>query len=179
MRKYYYTKGHEMRGPFNVDMLGQENITTDTLVWCEGLSEWTKAGEFSELRVLFELQPPPIPKNVEVIVSDNSSRRNDSSEMEEVSVFSFKGRISRTIYCGRFILYCICYFITLKAIQYSGSVWMLTFVPLLWFIYAQNAKRCHDIGKSGWWQMIPLYIFWLFFKKGQKGANKYGFDPKQ
>jgi uncharacterized membrane protein YhaH (DUF805 family) len=46
-------------------------------------------------------------------------------------------------------------------------------LSLTWFILAQGAKRCHDIGKSGWWQFIPFYPFFLMFEKGQEGKNKY------
>ena len=54
----------------------------------------------------------------------------------------------------------------------------LVYIPLLWFLYAQGAKRCHDLGNSGWWQIIPFYIFWLLFQDGQTGVNKYGNNPK-
>jgi uncharacterized membrane protein YhaH (DUF805 family) len=47
-----------------------------------------------------------------------------------------------------------------------------------WFLYAQGAKRCHDLGNNGWWQIIPLYIFWLLFAKGDLLENKYGINPK-
>lgn len=44
------------------------------------------------------------------------------------------------------------------------------------------ARRLHDIGRSGWWQLIPLtiigiipFVYWIC-KKGDAGANKYGDD---
>lgn len=55
-------------------------------------------------------------------------------------------------------------------------VTMLVFIN--WFYWAQGAKRCHDLGKSGWWQFIPFYHFWLLFAKGKAGSNEYGEDPK-
>lgn len=44
-------------------------------------------------------------------------------------------------------------------------------------------RRLHDVGKSGWWQLIGLtiiglipLIIWLC-QKGQEGPNQYGPDP--
>ncbi len=28
--------------------------------------------------------------------------------------------------------------------------------------FGANARRLHDIGKSGWWQLVPLYSFYLY-----------------
>ena len=39
-------------------------------------------------------------------------------------------------------------------------------------------KRCHDLGNSGWFQLIPLYGFWMIFQDGIKGNNEYGINPK-
>ena len=40
--------------------------------------------------------------------------------------------------------------------------------------FAQSARRCHDLGYSGWYQFIPFFVFLLLFKKGQINENKYG-----
>ena len=45
------------------------------------------------------------------------------------------------------------------------------------FFFANGTKRCHDLGKSGWWQFIPLYFFVMMFKKGENGTNKFGVEP--
>lgn len=51
-------------------------------------------------------------------------------------------------------------------------------VPYCWFIWAQGAKRCHDRGNSGWYQIIPFYGFWMLFAEGETTANEYGNSPK-
>lgn len=47
-------------------------------------------------------------------------------------------------------------------------------VAFFWFLYAQCAKRCHDLGKSGAWMFVPFWNILLFFAEGEKGENQYG-----
>ena len=49
---------------------------------------------------------------------------------------------------------------------------------MLWFLWAQGAKRCHDRGASGWFQIIPFYVFWMLFADSNYGMNEYGANPK-
>ena len=39
-------------------------------------------------------------------------------------------------------------------------------------------RRMHDVGKSGWFILIPIYNLILAFTEGDKGPNEYGPDPK-
>ena len=36
----------------------------------------------------------------------------------------------------------------------------------------------HDVGKSGWFLLIPIYNLILACTEGFKGDNEYGADPK-
>jgi uncharacterized membrane protein YhaH (DUF805 family) len=103
--------------------------------------------------------------------------------------FSFDGRIRRQEFGLSFIIFVIVrVFITFIAAavldtnSYDNSgavaVSFIFSIPLLWFLWAQGAKRCHDVGNSGWWQLIPFYMLWLIFEDGQAGPNKYGDNPK-
>lgn len=99
--------------------------------------------------------------------------------------FSFNGRIRRTEYCLSFLIYMIWYGV-INAMMATpdpsagASLFVLiSFIPMIWFIWAQNAKRCHDRGNSGWYQLIPFYVFVLMFGGSDEGSNEYGNNPKE
>lgn len=91
--------------------------------------------------------------------------------------FSFEGRIRRTEYGISFIIYIVVMMIARTMIMVS-PVFIFLYIPLLWFIWAQGAKRCHDRNSSGWYQIIPFYFLILIFSEGDEGTNYYGDDPK-
>lgn len=43
---------------------------------------------------------------------------------------------------------------------------------------AVGVRRMHDVNKSGWYILIPIYNLVLAATEGDKGANQYGEDPK-
>jgi uncharacterized membrane protein YhaH (DUF805 family) len=97
--------------------------------------------------------------------------------------FSFEGRIRRTEFGLSFIIYAIAYGIfmsmaTSGADQSGLGIVVIFLIPMIWFLWAQGTKRCHDLGNSGWWQIIPFYLLWLLFQDGQYGSNQYGDNPK-
>lgn len=96
--------------------------------------------------------------------------------------FSFNGRIRRTEYGVSFIMYTIsAIFLNYRSERGDSDVEILAlfaYIPLLWFIWAQGAKRCHDLGKTGWFQIIPFYFFILLFADSFPSGNQYGQDPK-
>lgn len=47
-------------------------------------------------------------------------------------------------------------------------------ILMIWIGLATNARRCHDLGHNGFWQLIPFYGIWMAFVKGEEVANEYG-----
>ncbi len=43
---------------------------------------------------------------------------------------------------------------------------------------AVAVRRMHDVGKSGWYILIPIYNIILAATEGDQGPNEYGEDPK-
>jgi uncharacterized membrane protein YhaH (DUF805 family) len=94
--------------------------------------------------------------------------------------FSFDGRIRRLEFGLTFLIYLVVYGAILAISSTGdglGAISLILIIPLIWFLWAQGAKRCHDVGRSGWWQLIPFYFFVLLFHDGD-GRNEYGANPK-
>ena len=111
---------------------------------------------------------------------------------------SFEGRIGRQSYWLKyFVPVVVIYFVLAVVDQFAGltigdemigqagilsSIFSLLWI---WFGLAAGAKRCHDRGRSGWFQAIALIpvIGWIWllvelgFLKGSEGANRFGPDP--
>lgn len=107
--------------------------------------------------------------------------------------FSFNGRIRRTEYGVSMIIYSFvvaiirlivysCFdfgaYIPKSDAQEANLISILISLPVLMFLWAQGAKRCHDFGKNGWWQLIPLFPIYMLFKAGDATDNEYGANPK-
>lgn len=44
---------------------------------------------------------------------------------------------------------------------------------------AVGVRRMHDVGKSGWYLLIPIYNLILACTDGETGSNKWGTNPKE
>lgn len=95
--------------------------------------------------------------------------------------FSFKGRIGRVqlilSYVMGFVAWFAIFALSEPALEYNSNIFLLFLActaVFFWFLYAQCAKRCHDLGKSGAWMFVPFWNILLFFAEGEKGENQYG-----
>ena len=99
--------------------------------------------------------------------------------------FSFEGRIRRTEFGLSYIFFIVFLGFLGGALEAfdpnkeNGSpLLLLIAIPAYWFLFAQGAKRCHDRGNSGWFQLIPFYGLWMLFADSEVGVNQYGPNPK-
>ncbi len=51
---------------------------------------------------------------------------------------------------------------------------IMLYLVYCWVVLSIGAKRCHDLGHSGWFQMIPFYGFVMLFSSGDCNDNEYG-----
>ena len=65
---------------------------------------------------------------------------------------SFNGRIRRREYAASFLIYFFWYMLLLPSddaasseYSLSDTLFLITFVPVIWFFIAQSCKRCHDL----------------------------------
>jgi len=60
-QQFYIALNGQQTGPFTIDDLKAKNIQRDTLVWTEGLDNWTKAEHVPLLKEVLRATPPPLP----------------------------------------------------------------------------------------------------------------------
>jgi uncharacterized membrane protein YhaH (DUF805 family) len=99
------------------------------------------------------------------------------------NVFSTKGRIRRTEFALSYVIYVGAVFFTISLAVATKIDLFYILTMLVWFAgvifrVIQGAKRCHDIGVSGWFQFIPFFIIAMAFVDSNRGSNKYGDNPK-
>lgn len=65
MKNYYLYKNGLQCGPFSIDELIEQGLTSNTAVWTEGMQTWTTASQVSELRLLLQQPPPFVSETIE------------------------------------------------------------------------------------------------------------------
>jgi uncharacterized membrane protein YhaH (DUF805 family) len=95
----------------------------------------------------------------------------------------FEGRARRKE-CWMFFLFNALIGYGLLILAAVAELPVLMFASTLYFFgvlipsLAVAIRRMHDVGKSGWFILVPIYSFLLACTEGEKGENKYGANPK-
>jgi uncharacterized membrane protein YhaH (DUF805 family) len=90
---------------------------------------------------------------------------------------NFSGRLSRGGYWRFIAVQFVIAIVLVILAQVSGIFlvvyvlfWLGTFLPSL----GAAIRRMHDVDKSGWFMLIPIYNLILTLTAGTPGPNKYG-----
>lgn len=99
------------------------------------------------------------------------------------NVFSTEGRIRRTEFALSLLIHVVAIFFTVFLAIITKIDFFFVITVLVWFAgiifrVIQGAKRCHDIGLSGWFQFIPFFVIVMIFLDSNRGSNRYGENPK-
>lgn len=93
---------------------------------------------------------------------------------------TFDGRARRSEY-WYFVLF---NFIVTIVLALLGIIVNFPFVDSIYSLavlipsIAVGVRRMHDVGKSGWFILIPIYNLILACTDGDNQVNEYGEDPK-
>jgi uncharacterized membrane protein YhaH (DUF805 family) len=93
----------------------------------------------------------------------------------------FNGRARRSEY-WYFLLFNMIIAILLVTVGMAMNSLFLYTIYILGVLLpgiAVAIRRMHDVNKSGWYCLIPIYSLILACTPGTIGSNEYGSDPKQ
>jgi uncharacterized membrane protein YhaH (DUF805 family) len=89
---------------------------------------------------------------------------------------TFSGRASRSEYWFFYLFYIIIYIVGLIVSAVVGNsmlVYIFT-IPVWLPQIAAAIRRMHDVGRSGWFILVPIYNLVLLCTASNPGTNKYG-----
>ncbi|MBO7067645.1 MAG: DUF805 domain-containing protein [Bacteroidaceae bacterium] len=98
-----------------------------------------------------------------------TEKLNTSNSIVEKNLLECTGRVGRLGYFFSILAYLV--FTSVNPVRELQAFVAIFFLGIVFFI---GIKRCHDLGHSGWWQLIPFYFVWMLFAPGEKKNNQYG-----
>lgn len=176
------------RDNFNIEFADAKAYVEELIANLEGAEKSArKPAEHKKLSIPNEpeIESPPSnsPESVySEFLSENTSKKPKGMfrDME-----AFEGRIRRTEYALSLMLavaisgVLLLFYIQQLAETGEVSGWLYVIYGIVVLsMWSQGARRCHDLGNSGWMQLVPFYFLWMIFQEGQPGVNEYGESPK-
>ena len=187
---YYIIYNGQQVGPMPKEELVKYGLTPNSKVWCEGMSNWADAATVADLHSILYVTPqqPPIPQPSYQggYQQPGGYQQSYNAPMSEISFgdaikicFSkyadFEGRARRSEYWWFYL-----FGVLVSWIPYLG--WLASLAILIPSL-AVGARRLHDTGRSGWWQLLLFTcVGWIFliiwWCEDSQGDNEYGPSPK-
>jgi uncharacterized membrane protein YhaH (DUF805 family) len=118
-------------------------------------------------------------KEIEFILLQPGFRKDLNMGNAISSCFSkyatFSGRATRSEFWFFYLFYVIMYIVGAIAAVAIGTngIQYLFIVPLWIPMWAAGVRRMHDVGRSGWFYLIPIYNIVLLCKESSSD-NQYG-----
>ena len=197
--KYYITNNGQQSGPFELHELLLNGLNAQSYVWNETMPNWQPAMQVPEVAALLQQQAPPPPYSQPQPAYQQpyqqqpaygqpqpayqqpyqqQPRSMDFGEAIKVcfnKFADFNGRARRSEFWWFQLL---CYLVSSFTCGFAGIVFL---IPVL----SSGARRLHDTGRSGWWQLLQfipivgiiiLIIWWA--EDSNPNQNEYGPNPK-
>ncbi|MGE0561545.1 MAG: DUF4339 domain-containing protein [Flavobacteriales bacterium] len=76
--KYYIAIQNTKSGPFSIEDLKEMKLKSNTLIWYEGLADWTLLDDLKDLKKNLEIEiaPPPLPSEKKKPIAEGSEQIN-------------------------------------------------------------------------------------------------------
>ena len=89
---------------------------------------------------------------------------------------TFTGRASRSEYWYFQLFYTLAVIVGMIIDASNGTVFMqyLVILVLVLPLLSVEVRRMHDVGKSGWFILVPIYNLVLACTPSNPGSNKHG-----
>lgn len=112
MKKYYYLDGLNRKGPYSEEDLIAFNLDSDTLIWTEGLENWTPLKNVTNL---LKVMPPPIPDK------DITLQINETTVIPPISKKVLGEKTMKTTYSVLILIILICVSILVSHLLISSK----------------------------------------------------------
>ena len=201
-RIWWFAVDQQKSGPYTraelQEQARQGRFGMNDHVWHNGLTEWMPARDVpglwqsAGLQPVADAAPPPAPvgwsPSAAPLAAQGTQRMGFITAVQTClrKYADFSGRASRSEYFWFLLFY---YIVALPAAlllseEQATALTLLSAVAVLAFslpMYAVGARRLHDTGLSGWWQLLHVFsiigsviVLVLTLRQGEPGRNKYG-----